>query len=239
MNRLVMTALATLACTLLLGAEQTPHTRRSYTAEGSCVASKTGATNRMRSATSDNDDIRFSLSGRTHFIMRQVSPPEGAIDFRILGSSGRPAILSLIAADDNKYADYTYNGADADLDVSQGGLNLRPLDGDGAVNVWSMAGNTRLRVGSRNFRDALDFWHSGSNAYIRSTTGNVIVQSPFETRSANILGGDTFIDGILRTPPVTPSSSSKCETGQIVWDADYIYVCAAPNVWKRSQLSTY
>ena len=74
---------------------------------------------------------------------------------------------------------------------------------------------------------------------IRSTTGNVIVQSPFETRSANILGGDTFIDGILRTPSVTPSSSSKCETGQIVWDADYIYVCAAPNVWKRSQLSTY
>ncbi len=58
-------------------------------------------------------------------------------------------------------------------------------------------------------------------------------QSPFETRSSNILGGDTFIDGILRTPPATPSSSSKCETGQIVWDADYIYVCAAPNVWKH------
>jgi hypothetical protein len=117
---------------------------------------------------------------------------------------------------------------------------LRPLDGIGSVNVWSMTGNTRLRVGSRDFRQALDLWHSGLNAHIRSTTGGVVVESQFETRSTNVLGGDTFIDGILRARPSTPpSSSAECQAGQIVWDTDFVYVCTAPNQWKRAGLSAY
>jgi hypothetical protein len=165
--------------------------------------------------------------------------PDGAVDLRILGDVDAPAILSLIALGEH-YADYTYNGSDADLDVSRGGLNLRPLDGTGAVNIWSMAGDTRLRVGSRNSRQALDLWHSSENAYMRSTIGSIIVESPFETKSATVLGGDTFISGNLRITPVRPaSSSSACTSGQIVWDADHIYVCTATNQWKRAALSAY
>jgi hypothetical protein len=41
-----------------------------------------------------------------------------------------------------------------------------------------MAGNTKFRVGSRDFRQALDFWHSGHDSHIRSTRGSVIVESP-------------------------------------------------------------
>jgi hypothetical protein len=63
------------------------------------------------------------------------------------------------------------------------------------VNVWSMLGNTRLRVESRDFLEALDLWHSGANAYIRSTAGNVIVQSPLETWAAAVLAGDTLSAG--------------------------------------------
>lgn len=120
------------------------------------------------------------------------------------------------------------------------GLNLRPLDGTGSVNVWSMAGNIRLRVGNRDFRQSLDLWHSGLNAHMQSTTGNIVVESRFETRSTNVLGGDTFIDGALRAKPGTPpSSSSDCQTGQIVWDTNFVYVCTAPNVWKRAGLTAY
>ena len=186
------------------------------------------------------DDTRFTVDGRTRFIMRRVNPPEGAIDFRILGESGAPAILSLIGADPDRYADYTYNGYDADMDVSHGGLNLRPLDGTGSINVWSMAGNTRLRVGNRNLRQSLDLWHSGLNAHVRSTTGNLVVESKLETRSTNVLGGDTFIDGVLRAKPGTPPfSSSDCQAGQIVWDTDFVYVCTAPKRWKRAGLTAY
>src|SRR4051794_22784756 len=174
--------------------------------------------------------VRFPIAGRPRFIMRRLPGPEGAIDFRILGERGAPAILSLIGADPDRYADYTYNGSHADMDVSHGGLNLRPLDGNGSGNVWSMIGNTRLRVGSRDFRESIDLWHGGTNAYIRSTAGSIILQSPFETRAAAVLGGDTFIAGALRAAPTTPASSSgACTAGQIVWDAEYIYVCTGAN----------
>lgn len=190
-----------------------------------------------------NSPIEFVIGGRTAFMMRHVGPPElsdGALDFRILGTNRSPAILSLIGPDGDRYADYTYNGSDADVDVSHGGLNLRPLDGTGAVNIWSMAGNTKLRIGSRNFGQSLDFWHSGANAYMRATNGSVIVKSPFETTADTVLGGETVIKGMLRTLPTKPaSSSSSCTAGQIVWDADHIYVCTATNVWKRTALETY
>jgi hypothetical protein len=233
MDRLIRIAMTTLLCTSLLGAAEDPNP----VAEGHRDVNGAAAGSKGQTA---KEPITFSLSGRPRFIMRRVRPPEGGIDFRILGEPGAPPILSLISPDADRYADYTFNGSDADIDVSHGGLNLRPLDGVSGVNVWSMAGNTQLRVGSRGFSQALDFWHSGINGYIRSTTGKVIVQSPFETRSVNILGGDTFIKGVLRTSAVAPaSSSSTCEAGQIVWDADYIYVCAQANLWKRAKLELY
>ena len=223
-----------LACTWLLISAEGPRTiadARRDTKASSSVAEQHAAS---------NDYVKFTVAARTRFIMRRVSPPEGAIDLRILGEFGAPAILSLIGPDPDRYADYTYNGSDADVDVSHGGLNLRPLDGTGSVNVWSMAGNTRLRVGSRDFRQSLDLWHSGLNAHLRSTTGNLILESRFETRSTNVLGGDTFIDGVLRARPgAPPSSSATCETGQILWDKDFVYVCTAPNEWKRAGLSAF
>ncbi len=38
----------------------------------------------------------------------------------------------------------------------------------------------------------------------------------------------------------TPSSSSAgCQTGQLVFDPDYLYACTAPNTWKRSAWSNF
>lgn len=37
--------------------------------------------------------------------------------------------------------------------------------------------------------------------------------------------------------PVTPNST--CEKGQLVFDTDHIYVCVAPNSWKRSALASW
>lgn len=227
----IRAGVAFLACTWLLFAE-----RPQDIADARCHAD----TSISKRDPASSDQVKFAVAGGTRVIMRRVSPPDGAIDFRILGAPDAPAILSLIGPDSDRYADYTYNGADADVDVSHGGLNLRPLDGTGSVNVWSMAGNTRLRVGNSGFRRSLDLWHSGLNAHLRSTTGNVIVESGFETRSNNVLGGNTFIDGSLRARPGTPpSNSSDCQAGQIVWDGDFVYVCTTPNRWKRAGLTEY
>lgn len=236
MYGLLRTAFAALACTCLLGAAEHLQPR----SESRCETTETNAASDTKPHASKNEEIRFPITGQPRFIMRRLRGPDGAIDFRILGEPGAPAILSLIGADGHTYSDYTYNGHDADLDVSHGGLNLRPLDGTGSINVWSMTGNTRLRVGSRDFGQSLDFWHSGENAHVRATTGNVVVESPIETRAGAVLRGDTFIDGVLRTRPATPvSSSARCEPGQSVSDREYAYFCTAPNEWKRIPLSTF
>lgn len=38
---------------------------------------------------------------------------------------------------------------------------------------------------------------------------------------------------------VPPAANATGTTGQIRFTADYIYVCIATNVWKRSPLSTW
>src|SRR3954463_13613545 len=162
MNRLVSIAIAALACTRLLGAAEAVRTG----ADRSCAG-----TADTKVQASSSDEIRFPIAGRQRFIMRRLPGPEGAIDFRILGERGAPALLSLIGADPDRYADYTYNGSHADVDVSHGGLNLRPLDGSGSVNVWSMLGNTRLRVGSEESGRAGGALHAekldGTHALLR------------------------------------------------------------------------
>ena len=43
----------------------------------------------------------------------------------------------------------------------------------------------------------------------------------------------------LRTARTPASASAAGAAGDICWDADYVYVCTATNVWKRAALSTW
>ena len=43
----------------------------------------------------------------------------------------------------------------------------------------------------------------------------------------------------VRTARTPASASATGATGEICWDASYIYVCTATNTWKRSALSTW
>lgn len=45
---------------------------------------------------------------------------------------------------------------------------------------------------------------------------------------------------IMGMPPNgTPSPTDPGIPGQMKWDADFLYVCTAPNVWKRTPLSSW
>lgn len=64
---------------------------------------------------------------------------------------------------------------------------------------------------------------------ISTATGGVITKRRFNT-------GTTDADGLTATQ--TPASATAPgTTGQIVWDANYIYVCTATDTWKRSAIS--
>jgi hypothetical protein len=116
MNLAAITAAAALACTCLLGAAEGLRAP----ADTRCEGSRAGAPDKNPHAAADNE-IPFPIGGRPRFIMRRLPAPDGAIDFRILGVRGAPAILSLIGADPNTYADYTYDGANADMSSSISG----------------------------------------------------------------------------------------------------------------------
>ena len=51
---------------------------------------------------------------------------------------------------------------------------------------------------------------------------------------------DVNSDSIRIEKPKTPKASSDvCDVGTITWDTRYVYMCVAPNTWKRSALKSW
>jgi len=64
--------------------------------------------------------------------------------------------------------------------------------------------------------------------YFENTTGK-LVSSGVSVSGQNVV--------FASSPPVT--SSSPGITGEYAWDNDYMYMCVAPNTWKRTVLSSW
>jgi hypothetical protein len=52
-----------------------------------------------------------------------------------------------------------------------------------------------------------------------------------------LVTGNVTVTGLFQAPLSTKTSTSPGTTGQITWDANYIYVCTATNTWKRVALT--
>ena len=71
---------------------------------------------------------------------------------------------------------------------------------------------------------------------IRNLGGSTARWSTVYSQYANISGSLT-VGGTISATPQTKASNAAGTPGQICWDADYIYVCTATDVWKRSPLT--
>jgi len=89
----------------------------------------------------------------------------------------------------------------------------------GGVTDWLKA------TMSINFQSASDGYASSSPE----------VLTLFGTGNAAI-SGDTMRVATAKTPA---SASAAGTTGDICWDANYVYVCVATNTWKRTALTTW
>ena len=49
---------------------------------------------------------------------------------------------------------------------------------------------------------------------------------------------DTRTGIIQLEKSITPTATTPGQPGMITWDASYIYVCTATNVWKKASLSS-
>ena len=69
------------------------------------------------------------------------------------------------------------------------------------------------------------------------TSGRLLVGTSSDSGGALLqVNGDRIRVGTAKTPATSGATGT---TGEIAWDANYIYVCTATNTWKRSAIATW
>lgn len=79
------------------------------------------------------------------------------------------------------------------------------------------------------------FGENSSGAYY---DGNVGIGTQYPHYPLSVFG-TTYLQHLRLAIPNSPASTDSCEQGYIAWDAEYIYICTSPNVYKRSALTAY
>ena len=163
-----------------------------------------------------------------------------------LGSAGAPTIT--FTGDTNTGI---YSPSADTLAFVEGGVEAMRIDSSGNVGIGTSAPNYQLHV-------TTDFAVGASGFNQQLTFGNDTIQSlllgtGYTALKLNPLGGNVGIgtgspttlldvnaDTIrVRTARTPASASATGATGEICWDANYIYVCTATNTWKRTAISTW
>ncbi|MGI8467732.1 MAG: glycosyl hydrolase family 28-related protein [Pyrinomonadaceae bacterium] len=141
------------------------------------------------------------------------------------------------------------------IDTRSGQLSKFP-QGVSAVSLTASTGVPKINInssqgGGNNWSFAASWNDATSLSLIDNTRGNVQRlylngangrigignQSPAsELDVTGTLTTDRLTIRVTQTPA---TSSSIGVTGQIAWDASYIYICVAANTWKRTALTTW
>jgi hypothetical protein len=101
---------------------------------------------------------------------------------------------------------------------------------DGTINQTSTAGYTMLKINPTESTTG-----SGAKNLIDAQVGGT---SKFKVDNAGKITTATSTINVATAK--TPSSAADTgTTGDICWDASYVYVCTATNTWKRSAIATW
>ncbi|MCW5941703.1 MAG: hypothetical protein KIS66_05700 [Fimbriimonadaceae bacterium] len=103
------------------------------------------------------------------------------------------------------------------------------LNNAATSHAWYDAANNVTTTGTLRGSLAGGVWALGLN----SGSVGIRTQSPTAPLDVN---ADTIR---LRTAKTPASASAAGNTGDLAWDADYVYVCVATNTWKRAPIATW
>lgn len=136
----------------------------------------------------------------------------------------------------------TVTGTVDGRNIAVDGVKLDGIEAGAEVNdVDSVAGKTGVvtlvkgDVGLGNVDNTSDVNKPVSTAQQTALDLKAPIASPSFTGTAKT-EGDTFGIDTAKTPA---SASDTGTTGQIAWDADYLYVCTATDTWKRVAIATW
>jgi hypothetical protein len=109
-------------------------------------------------------------------------------------------------------------------------------DGSGAYTEF-FGGTSNFRIGSPNATSALVFEEGATERARIDSSGRLLVGTASDSGGALLqVNGNRIRIATAKTPS---SASDTGTTGEICWDANYIYVCTATNTWKRTAISTW
>jgi hypothetical protein len=113
------------------------------------------------------------------------------------------------------------------------------IDSSGNTYGFTTNGNSELEyyAGTVSSPGKHVFLTGGSERARITSSGQLLVGTSSDSGGALLqVNGDRVRIATAKTPA---SASDTGTTGEICWDANYVYVCTATNTWKRSAISTW
>jgi hypothetical protein len=111
------------------------------------------------------------------------------------------------------------------------------VNGLGNVGIGDTAPDSTLTIKAATSVVPLRVSGPSSEFARIDTSGRLLVGTSSDSGGALFqVNGDRIRVGTAKTPATSGATGT---TGEIAWDADYIYVCTATNTWKRSAIATW
>ena len=185
--------------------------------------------------------------GSTGVLLENWDTPDAAntVPFSIrastfsFGTSSGGAYVERMGIDGSGSVGIGTSSPDTRLHVADGQIKVA---NSGAINpsiafTGNGAGASGFQIGQRYNAQELFIYDTAALAdrVVVDSSGRVGIGTASPTMLLDI-NNDTVRVRTARTPA---SAAATGATGEICWDADYIYVCTATNTWKRSALSTW
>ena len=136
-------------------------------------------------------------------------------------------------------------GAD-EIEITELGALTADLDMDGNIlyldetnsNYITQVGNSVVIYVNGNYSVVHDLTEIIDHMNHRPISTNTKDLGTATYKWKDIYGTTLLV--AINVPTKTPASASATgTTGDIAWDASYIYVCTATNTWKRTAISTW
>jgi hypothetical protein len=146
------------------------------------------------------------------------------------GSAYFNASAAFLALPDENWTPTAHGGHLSIYGTNKGGSNTQQIAQFGGLDATGL-GNTNNILFLRSL--AFQGNQFGNPALIPFSNPPVLkVRSADNSRDAALTVGSL---GII-TPHTPATAFEACTTGQIAWDPNFVYVCVAPDTWRRSAL---